>query len=200
MKTRVVKFIRIALVAGVVCGVALCASAAGNSGAPDDLKLRPPYGELPPTFWQQHGPTLILATPAVVLIAAIFTWLMLRPRPAAIPPPEIQARRALEDFLSRPENGAVLSKISQILRGYLVAAFDLPPGEPTTAEFCRIISSQARIGAELSSAVSEFLRQCDERKFSPQPPAEPLGGASRALELVALGEARRAQLRQSAIA
>ena len=50
---------------------------------------------------------------------------------------------------SRPEDGALLSQVSQILRHYVVAAFDLPPGELTTAEFCRAIAGHARIGPEL---------------------------------------------------
>lgn len=164
------------------------------------LKLLPPYGELPPTFWEQHGTTIIIVSLAVVLIAALVAWWLLRPKPPVFISPEVQARRALENYLNRQENGAVLSQVSQILRRYVIAAFDLPPGEPTTTEFCRMLSGQNAIGVELSNAVSEFLRQCDEHKFSPQPPAEPPGAVARALELVSLGEARRAQLRQSALA
>jgi len=166
--------------------------------ADESLKLLPPYGELPPTLWQQHGTLLILAVLALAFLAGVLAWLLLRPRPATILSPEVQARRALERLQRQSESGALISLVSQILRRYIIAAFDLTPGEPTTTEFCRILSVNTSIGAELSNSVSDFLRRCDERKFSPQPPVAPLGAADRALELVALGEARRQHLIQSA--
>lgn len=189
--------------AGVSAALALVLKSSVSVGAfPADqsVKLLPPYGELPPTFWQLHGTSVAVLALALVLVAALVAWGLLRPKPPVILSPEIQARKALEDCLHHPENGAALSRISQVLRRYVIAVFELPPGEPTTTEFCRLLSSTDSIGSELSGALSEFLRRCDERKFAPQPPAEPLDAAARALELVTLGEARRAHLRQAALA
>lgn len=163
-------------------------------------KLAPPLPELPPTFWEQHsGVVLILAIVALV-ISAIVSVLALRPKAAVVVPPEVEARRALETLRSRAEDGAVLSRISQTLRRYFTAVFALPPGEYTTADFCRTVSAREEIGPELATKVSDFLRACDERKFSPAPPAASSNATARALELVGQAEARRTQLRQTASA
>jgi len=90
-----------------------------------------------------------------------------------------------------------LSRISQILRRYVGAAFALPPGEMTTADFCRAIAGHERLGAELSATLGDFLRRCDERKFAPAAPRPSLGAAAQALKIVELAEVRRAQLRQA---
>ena len=58
----------------------------------------------------------------------------------------VQARAALEPLRGQSENGALLSRVSQILRHYVAAAFDLPPGELTTVEFCGAIASHTRGG------------------------------------------------------
>jgi len=134
----------------------------------------------------------------IAVLAVLCVWLLLRPKPQVMLPPVVQARQALEALRQRPEDGACLSNLSRILRNYFIGAFQLPPGELTTAEFCRVISGHEPIGAELSTTVSEFLRRCDERKFSPANSPAPLGDVTRGLELVALGEARRARLRQLA--
>jgi hypothetical protein len=103
----------------------------------------------------------------------------------------------LEEIRSRAGDGAVLSRVSQILRRYIIAVFALPPGEYTTAEFSRAISAHEKIGAELSTSVSNFLRACDERKFSAAPQSSPSGVVQDALELIELAQARRIELDQS---
>ena len=82
-----------------------------------------------------------------------------------------------------------MSEASQILRRYVITAFELPAAELTTTEFCAALAASERIGGELAAAVSSFLRECDERKFSP-PPAATLNAATRALELISLAEQR----------
>ena len=121
-------------------------------------------------------------------------WLVLRPKPVPPVPPEVQARQALEALQSRPEDGVLLSEVSQILRRYLVAVFALPAGESTTAEFCRLIGNSESVGVELSSPAAEFLRDCDVRKFAPAVSGPPLNAVARARELVERAEARKAQL------
>ena len=118
--------------------------------------LAPPYGEMPPTFWEQHGTSVVLAGLSAVALAGFIGWLILRPRQKIIIPPEAQARAALEDLRQRPEDGVVLSRVSQVLRNYFVAAFKLAPGEFTTAEFNRLILGHEQIGAELIAAVVNF--------------------------------------------
>ncbi len=159
-------------------------------------QLQPPLGEILPTFWEQHGTTVMVSVPVAMLLLVLAIWLLLRPKPIAPVPLEVQARTALEELSKQPEDGAVISRVSQIMRRYVQAVFDLPAGEPTTTEFCRLIASHEKIGPELAAALAGFLRDCDERKFAHTNASTPLDAAARALELVAQGEARRAQLRQ----
>jgi hypothetical protein len=162
------------------------------------LTLSPPYGELPPTFIEQHGTILMLVGLGIIVLAAFGLWLIFRPRPKIIIPPEVEARQALEMLRERQEDGAVLSRVSQVLRNYFIAAFKLAPGELTTTEFCYQISDNEEIGTELSSATSDFLRDCDTRKFSTMARLVKLDAANRALNLIEKTEQRRAQLRQPA--
>lgn len=161
--------------------------------AEDIPPLAPPLPEIAPTFWEQYQMHVLLGVGAGLLLLAALLRLALRRKPTPPVPPETQARAELAALRQRPETGEVLSRVSQSLRRYLVAAFALPPEELTTTEFCGKLNEHPAIGSELAAALSQFLRECDERKFSPAPPAAPLPAAARALELVELAEARRHQ-------
>jgi hypothetical protein len=154
--------------------------------------LIPAYAELPPTFWEQHQAQIIVTGFAVLAVASLFLKTMLRPKAMVALPPEAVARRALAGLQGRPEDGKQLSEVSQILRRYVIATFQLPAAELTTAEFCAAIGDNEKFGAELAQAVSTFLRECDERKFSMTNSAAPLNAAVRALDLVNLAEQHRA--------
>jgi hypothetical protein len=162
------------------------------------LKLFPPYGELPPTFWEQNASSISLAGLGLVVLMALGLWLFFRPKSKNVIPPEAQAREALEKLRQQPENGAVLSCVSQAVRNYFSAAFKLSPGELTTTEFGREISDNEEIGEELATATANFLRDCDARKFSPTAGPAKLDAADRGLNLIEQAEQRRAQLRQPA--
>ena len=82
------------------------------------LKLLPPYGELPPTFWEQNAPAISFAGLGAVALVAFVLWLIFRTKPKIIIPPEVQAREALQKLRAQPEDGAVLSRISQVVRIY----------------------------------------------------------------------------------
>jgi hypothetical protein len=157
------------------------------------LKLLPPYGELPPTFFEQHGTFIIFGGLGIVALAAVGGGLIFRPKPKVIIAPEVQARQALELLRQQPEDGAVLSRVSQVVQNYFIKAFQLASGEFTTAEFSRIISSQDQIGTELSSATAGFLRDCDACKFSTSADSAKLDAANRALNLIEQAEQRRVQ-------
>jgi hypothetical protein len=162
--------------------------------------LRPPHAEIPPTFWEEHTTSVSLLGFAVLALFGIAIWFLTRPKPPVIVPPEVQARSGLESLRKLPEDGRVLSKVSQAVRRYFGAAFALPPGELTTAEFCRAIAENEQIGSEVSATTTDFLRRCDERKFAPDSPAEVMGAAEYALKLVELAETRREELRRAALA
>lgn len=159
--------------------------------------LLPALPELPPTFWEQYGLWITLGIVVVIAAKGALIWWLLQPKPAVPVPIEIETRRALESLQAAPEEGRTLSAASQLLKRYVAGAFGLAAEEMTTAEFARAVASSKTVGAELARLVTEFLQQCDERKFSPA-----AGGAfsapGRALELVELGERRRAELRQVA--
>ena len=144
-----------------------------------------------PTLWDQYSLWIILSVVLLLALVCAAVWFLTRPKPPMIVPAEVQARQALEPLRQQPEDGALLSRVSQILRHYVIAAFRLPPGELTTAEFCRAIAGHGLIGPELSAALSDFLRQCDQRKFSPPPPAPPLSAVAQALKLIDQAQACR---------
>jgi len=156
--------------------------------------LLPPYAELPPTFWERQGLTLLLGTVASVLVAAAAVWLILRPKRIPVLPPEVQARRALEALRTQPEDGAWLSKVSGVLRRYVSAAFGLPASELTTRELIVAMESSQKLGANLREAIAEFLQRCDARKFAPDSNVQPQDTLGCALALVEQSEARRAEL------
>jgi hypothetical protein len=167
----------------------LCAQTSPTNALPP---LAPAYGEMRPSFWEQHGTAMLVGGLVFLALAGTVAWILSRPKPPAIVPPEVLARETLARLLGQPENGRVLSEISQTLRRYFLAAFGFPSGEWTTTEFSAALASNAEVGAELAQAVSSFLRECDQRKFSPVNPPAPLKAASRALDLVAQAEKRRA--------
>src|SRR6266496_321326 len=91
-------------------------SAAPTTSLPDDIPpLRPPHDLLPPTFWEQHSTAVIILTIIGLIFLCLCLWLFLRPKSPVIIPPEVQARQALEPLRSQPENGDLLSQVSQIL-------------------------------------------------------------------------------------
>jgi len=170
-----------------------------NAPANDEIpRLRPPHAEIPATFWDQYGTWVILAGVAALALIGAAVWFFTRPKPPVVVPPEVLARRALEPLRHQVEDGALLSRVSQVLRHYLAAAFDLPPGELTTAEFCGAITGHPLIGPELSAAFIAFLRLCDRDKFSPPAPIPPLSAVAQALRLIEQSQARRTALAQAA--
>jgi len=161
-------------------------------------KLVPPYDEMPQSYWEQHPVPVAVAGLGIALLVAFVLWLVLRRRPPAIISPELQARRALEELRRQPEDGVVLSRISQIVRQYFMAVFPLAPGEMTTAEFNRELVRCRDIDPGMVIATVNFLRNCDAHKFSLTGGPEKMDAANRALNLVEQAEQRRAQLRQPA--
>ena len=147
--------------------------------------LVPAYGEIPPTFLEQHKAIVIIGVFAFLTLAAFGVWKIFNPKPAPVLPPEKIAREALARLQAQPEDGKLLSEVSQILRRYVGTVFGFPGGEMTTAEFCGAISRHEKIGTELSGAIASFLRECDVRKFSPANSATPVNAVQRALEIVA---------------
>src|SRR5215469_12157295 len=121
--------------------------------------LRPPRPELPPSFWEQYGAWTIAGGILATLVVVALVLYVMRPKPVPIEPPQIKAKRSLEHLRGRPEDGSLLSRVSQVLRHYMAAAFSLPAGEMTTAEFKNTITGREEIGSELTQKLGDFLRE-----------------------------------------
>jgi hypothetical protein len=160
-------------------------------------KLLPPDEKMPPTFWEQQETAMLAGILILILLATAVVWKMLHPGPRPVLPPAAAAREALAKCRAQPEDGKVLSEISQILRRYAAATFHFPPGEFTTSEFCRYLERSEQVPPQLARVHSDFLRACDERKFSPAASSAPLHAADRALEIVALTEKETRGLQQA---
>jgi hypothetical protein len=177
------------LLALALAPVSLLAQNSTNALPP----LAPAYGEIRPTIWEQHGTEIVVAGVVFVALLGAASWMVFRPKAPAAVPPEVQARDILTRLAGRPEDGKILSEISQTVRHYVVAAFDLPPGESTTGEFTAAVAQNGKIGPGPAQIVSDFLRECDHRKFSPVNPAAPMNAGRRALEIVSELEKQRAK-------
>jgi hypothetical protein len=181
-----------------VFGLRISALGAATNPPADAIPtLGPPRGEIAPAFWEQYGVWVIIAGALLLGVIGVVVWWLRRPGPAVVVPPSVEARQALEPLRPQAEDGQLLSRVSQILRRYVSTACGLPPGEMTTADFCRAIADQDWLGPDLSSALGDFLRKCDECKFAPAAPAAALGAVAQALKLIELAEARRAELHQA---
>jgi hypothetical protein len=156
--------------------------------------LAPAYGEIPPTFWEQHETAIIIGSLALPAFAVLFVMLMLRQESKVILPPAVVARLALEKLQGLPEDGKILSEASHILRQYFGAAFGLPSAEMTTAEFCAALAAHDHIRGELAQSVANLLSVCDKDKFSPKIIAPPINAVNRVRELISRSETRLAQL------
>ena len=178
--------------------VLILASAAEDPAEQKIPPLRPVKPIIPPGFWEQYSGWIIAGSALLVALITILIWWLTRPKPPVLVPPGVQAKEALEKLRQAPETGATLSKVSQIVRGYFAAVFGLPPGEYTTTEFSTAISGRREVGADLKDEVNQFLRSCDERKFSPSPPSTPVGAVERAERLVQKAEAKRVELEKLA--
>lgn len=168
-------------------------AAVTNAAASEAIPpLRPPRAELPPPFWEQHGGWVAAGAAFLVVLALAALWLLLRRRAPVEPAAALVARQSLAPLRALPEDGLLLSRVSQILRRYVGAAFDLPAGELTTTEFCRALGTREEAGPEISNRLEGFLRDCDLRKFAPSAPLPPLGAVDQAAELIDRVETLRA--------
>src|SRR5512133_1694111 len=169
--------------------MSVCVARAGVPESEGLPPLLPPHGEIPPTFWETHSWQLVGGVIFFLAALSALLWWWMRPKPPLVIPPATRARSALHSLETEPETGPVLTRVSQAVRGYFASVFGLPSGELTTGEFARAASAADRPSPELASAV-DLLRACDERKFAPAPPIEPLGVVSQALQLIDRAEAR----------
>jgi hypothetical protein len=164
------------------CLTALPVSAQTATNAPP--ALIPAYAEIPPPFWAQHQAALILGGLLFIIGQSFILWKMLMRLQPAVEPPVNLARAALNQLLDEPEDGRLLSEVSQILRRYIGTAFQMRGEELTTFEFCSALAQNGKIDPQLCAAIASFLRECDVRKFAPENKLRSLDAVEQALSLV----------------
>jgi hypothetical protein len=151
----------------------------------NDLLLRPPRGPLPPV------PTLTsgwLAVGAAGLLLGLGIWRRRRLRSSPpLPPllPGTLARRSLAALQDRPETGALVTEVSQIVRLYLRAIIGRASEELTTEELLLALETHCRANPDTRHRLREFLHRCDAVRFAPAPSALPAALVSQALQLIA---------------
>ncbi len=136
--------------------------------------LAPAYPPIPPPFWEQHGTAILIGGFILLLLAAIVLWLIFKPKPQPVLPPEVAVRQALEQLRGRPEDGKVLSEVSQVLRRYVGNVFGFSGDKMTTSEFSTVVAADTEIGSRLAEALAILLRACDKDKFVAKNDAPPL--------------------------
>lgn len=188
--------VRRPLALSLVTGISLALSAALSSAQPP-AALRPPRGEINPTFLEQHGWLIaamaLVALIAIVLLIVLFT----RPKLRVAEPPEVAARRALHALGHTAEDGTLIMEASRIFRRYVLFAFGFPAVELTTKELREALQSRPQCDPAMVTEIDDFLRQCDEEKFAPLSRPPRLRSVARALELLEKIEVQRR--RQAAI-
>jgi len=172
----------------------------GVSGDPIP-PLLPPRGEMPPTLWEQYGVLLVVGGFFTLVLLSGAIWLITRRKPGKVIPAVVEARATLEALRQTPEDGALLMRVSQVLRRYVAASFTMPKEELTTSEFCEALAAAEQVKPDLCSEVARFLKECDVRKFAPASASATVrdfGAVPQALKLIAQVEAHLEHIRQTA--
>jgi hypothetical protein len=146
--------------------------------------LLPAYPQIQPTFWEQYKILVLASVVAVLFFVGLSIWILLKPKPPVASSPGQVAREALEELKDRPQDGRLLSEVSQIFRRYVGAVFGFPAAEMTTAEFAAALVANPKAGPQVAELLSNFLRACDKDKFMANNTAPPLSAVERALHLV----------------
>jgi hypothetical protein len=181
------------LIAGVAPALLSClllTSAHGQVDAEDIPPFRPPKGELPPSFWEQHGLWLILGIVALLALA-VLVWRILANRPPAAPPTPAETARAALARLNeagdcRPESAPLCAthrahrlrsegarpnelpdQVSAILRAYFIAVLELPIPQLTNRELAAELRSHSKLKPELGAQAGAFLWALDQHRFDP---------------------------------
>lgn len=144
-------------------------SPAANSGLTDEIPpLRPPAGEMPPDFWEQHGPAVIIAALLLTITAALLLRKWMQPRPVPLPDPYETALKSLAEARDQSEESMALLIVTRAVRTYFSEILKLPAAERTTTEMDAAIAERLD-NTELRQELHRFLQACDVARFSLAP-------------------------------
>ena len=168
-----------------------------NSELADQIPpLKPPRGEIPAGYWEQHGVWIIVGALLLICLVVWIIWLLSRKGKAAETPPEIEAWQSLIRLRNGPQTGEILSQASRVTKTYFGRAFNLSPGEHTTAEMSALAQASPQIGAELSQKLTALLVELDRRKFAGGTKISFQQSLDETAVLIQSAETRRQELRQ----
>ncbi len=118
---------------------------------------------------------------AVLVVAGVVAWFVRRRlsrrsedlAPPPPPPPHVVAWERLQRALGLiHEAERFCTEVSQIIRVYLEARFDLHAPDQTTEEFLLELQSSQRLVGEHKQLLADFLGECDMVKFAKVEPPE----------------------------
>jgi hypothetical protein len=138
-----------------------------------------PIEDVPPVPSWRDWLVLLVAWPvASILIVGVLLWRLRRRRlPHVLPlPPGAAALRELErlaavGLVSAADVRRYYAQLSDVVRRYLEARFQLPASRQTTAEFLESVRQSPLLAADLQALLRDFLERCDRAKFAPVTPA-----------------------------
>jgi hypothetical protein len=145
-----------------------------QSASTNDLRaIKAPVAIPDPWFWIGCGVGLLTTT-------AVAWWLWRRwhrqqaaPPPKPVTPPHQIARAKLREALAllhEPRPFCIL--VSDTIRVYLEAQFDLHAPERTTEEFLEELQTSSVLSYEQKQALGAFLTSCDLVKFARYEPTQ----------------------------
>jgi hypothetical protein len=136
-----------------------------NSSGPDIRDIRAPY--LIPADWRVP----VLAGAAVVVLLALLWWgwrrLRARQPPLTLLQRTLQQLEATRTLMAAGDARAFAMAVSDVVRAYVEARFNVLATQRTTAEFLR--DCLAQMGSALQAheqALGDFLNYCDLAKFA----------------------------------
>jgi hypothetical protein len=146
----------------------------------EDLReVKGPY-ELPPEPFPWG--TVLLGALAVLALAAGAAWLAaqrsreeLAAKAGPSPPADLEALRELQairdlGLLGQGRIAEFTDRVSDVLRSYLEARFDLPAPERTTEEFLDEVARAPVLDRDRKRFLADYLAQCDLVKFAAREP------------------------------
>ncbi len=154
----------------VLIGLVIAIIKAAPEPIPD---LKPPRGEIPPTFWEMHG-LAIVGTSLLglfLLVTLIRQWR--QPKPVPVETPAEIATHSLHALLNETNTTTALLRTSDTLRRYLIERFELP-GPGLTADE---IAAHLHTDPPLARQLHRFMADCDLVKFAPDrdvPASDPI--------------------------
>jgi hypothetical protein len=126
----------------------------------------------PPIDYSLIPPWVIFVAAFVGLtLLGLIAWLILRRRPAPLPPklPRERALEALQEMESEIERLTPYRfsiRVSDILRRYVTEQFALPVTRQTSVEFLSALTQKSPFSDDERSLLEDFLNRCDLIKFA----------------------------------